>query len=176
VIALGRVRTAALLARAAETGDCGALEGLLAAGAPPDAGSWSSARCSPLHLAARHDQAGAIGVLAAHGASLDLACMEFGSALAEAAAYGQCQAAQALLEAGARVDVGDCEGRTPLYIAAEYGQAEAARLLLGAGAAPDGLPGRSTPLAVTRAHGHAAVAAILRAHGANDGPGGVSAP
>lgn len=130
-----RARPATPLAIAAASGDLATVERLLAAGADPDepdARGWR-----PLHWAARHDQAEAVGALLRSGARVD--SRDGGPngwpPLMHAIHKGSNRAARALLDHAGGVDAA-AGGATALVMAAGYGNTEMVVELLSRGAEP----------------------------------------
>jgi ankyrin repeat protein len=110
----------------------GAVEALLAAGAPVDAAD--ALGCTALHLAAQHGSAGVIAALLAGGAAADTRRCD-GSSPRHLAALHCCpEAVTVLLSGGATVDARTSRGGTPLHIACERGRVSVVGVLLAVGA------------------------------------------
>ncbi len=146
----------------------------------PEAGS------TPLHVAAREGQAGMIRLLVRHGADLEARTEEGRTALHDAIEHAQPGAQKALLDAGAELDIcaaailGRLEdlramldrdpeqvndrstSLSPLGWAAFGNQVEVAKELLERGARMD-----DGELSCAALVGHAEVAEVLLAHGAD---------
>lgn len=123
---------------------------------------------TPLHDAAKMDDAQGVRSLAARGANVNARDRDGGTPLIEAAKAGSVNAAKALLDAGAQVEAKDRFGYTALHWAAYDGQADAARLLVSRGANGNARDrdGR-TPLALAAYQGYPDVAKILLDSGAD---------
>jgi hypothetical protein len=92
---------------------------------------------TPLHLAARHDQATVVRHLIGRGAARDARNAADQSPLQVAIAKGATSAAIALIEGGAAVDSADADGKTPLFWAVAKGDAAVVQRLLQQGADAD---------------------------------------
>lgn len=89
---------------------------------------------SPLHLAAKLDEARAVAQLLDRGADTDATDDMGRTALHLAAAHGASQACVLLLATGARVDIRDEVGNTPLMLASDANASEVAEVLIAHGA------------------------------------------
>lgn len=129
-----RAGSAALAARAVETGDEALLERELKAGVDPN---LAPGGVPWLHVAAARGDIAGIRLLLRHGAEVNRCDLIRRTALHAAAGAGQADAARELLRAGADPNARATRGRTPLYFAATAGQHSVAALLLQHGADPD---------------------------------------
>jgi len=121
---------------AAERGDVGEMERLIAAGANPNAFQGST-RMSPLLLAAQHGHVAAIAVLLKAGAHVDGTDIHGDTALMLAARHGRTAAVDALIALGADVHRTSAFGDTALHRATAWSRLDATRVLLEAGATVD---------------------------------------
>ena len=104
---------------------------------------------TPMHLAARSNQAGIVGLLAGAGAPVDPPNEGGRTPLHLAAGYGHPETVQALLELDASVNQQDANGETPVHRAAFHQHLECIRVLLERGANPESPDNRgNTPLHV----------------------------
>jgi hypothetical protein len=124
------------LIAAASDNDTEALRSLLARGADANTTARDYSMFHPMHFAAQHDNAEAVCLLAAHGASLDRAVKDLGmmtisgpfgfgmggdeilSFMHLAAAAGAANATRELARLGAPLEALSTAGRTPLLLAA----------------------------------------------------------
>ncbi len=132
--------------------------------------SYSDDGWTPLHLAAFFGHREIAQYLLHRGAKIH-AVSENGMSntpLHAAAANGKRDLVGLLLSRGADPN-GVARGWTPLHLAGQIGDVALAELLLllGADPNPGSDPGKS-PLALARAEGHDAVAALLERHGATE--------
>ena len=129
-------------------GEAGAVEELLGAGAPVDAGAEEAEATALLTAAqvkgqtalmhaARYGHVPVVALLLAAGAAVDQAKADGATALSLAAMNGHTAVVEALLAAGAEVDKADADGRTALLWAADGGHAAAVSMLLAPGAEVD---------------------------------------
>jgi hypothetical protein len=169
---IGSIERTTSLIRAADAGDERHVRALLAAGAPLRCVDdyW---RRTALHWASLRGEARAVAALLgadAVGDTVDALDRKGYNALYLASFHGHDGAVRALLARGARQDRQNSSCMTALHWAAEFGHAGVVELLCAApGAASTiALPDKfgRTPLALAVAQGHAACAAVLRAHGA----------
>ncbi|KAG2489257.1 hypothetical protein HYH03_012277 [Edaphochlamys debaryana] len=93
---------------------------------------------TPLHLAARRNDAKAVGALITAGADKEASGEDGETPLCVAAESGHTDVVKALLEAGANTEA-TCRGHTPLHLATRGGHAGAVRALLAAGARREAL-------------------------------------
>jgi len=121
---------------AADHGDVGEMERLMAAGANPNAFERTTSD-TPLQLAAHYGHGAAIAVLLRAGAHVDGANSRGWTPLMAAAANGHTAAIDALIAAGADVQRVHEDGNTALHWASMCGRLDAARVLLEAGAKAD---------------------------------------
>jgi ankyrin repeat protein len=89
---------------------------------------------TPLHNAARNNDAVAVRAALAKGENVDTRDVDEGTPLIEAAKSGSVDVTNALLAAGAKVEVKDKDGFTPLMYAARNGYTEVVKILLDHGA------------------------------------------
>ena len=89
---------------------------------------------TPLHLAARADNAAAVRALLEGGAHIEAKAVDSSTPLHIAAYYDKPAAVSALLSAGADVDRRNDEGHTPLHVAASFGKSPVVGALLESGA------------------------------------------
>lgn len=166
---------------ASKANDVAAVARLLESCADPNLQDASGR--APLHEAAVHGSADAVGLLLARGARRHAwtvirdteAEREWGTALHLAAQHGHVEAVNALAE-NADVDLETLRrfeeedlrpSDTALHLAARHDRAEAAQALLKLGAAIEARGGDGlTPLGLAARHGSAAVARVLLQHGA----------
>jgi hypothetical protein len=133
---------------------------------------------TPLHFASFGGQTQVVEFLLAHGADIDaIARNKFANTpLQVALLTRQRDVVRVLLARRANVRIVQGEGFCAIHDAAESGDVEIATLLLDAGADPnvrsttgeDGHGPGVTPLEIALKHGHAKVAALLRARGARE--------
>jgi len=124
------------LVDAADRGDVGEMERLIAAGANPNAFEGTSSD-TPLQQAAWKGHVAAIAALLKAGAHVDGATSEGYTPLMRAAWKGHTAAIDALIAAGADVNRANKNGDTALHRASSNGRLDAVRVLLEAGAKAD---------------------------------------
>ncbi|MBI2679681.1 MAG: ankyrin repeat domain-containing protein [Candidatus Solibacter usitatus] len=123
------------LTKAAQSGDLGQIQSLLASGAPVD--ETGGVGLTPLIWAARQGHASAVRLLLKHGANPELRAGVNGwTPLMHAVHKGQEATALALVDGGAAVDATDGNGMTALIMAAGYGYSGIVQGLLKRGADP----------------------------------------
>lgn len=121
---------------------------------------------SPLLDAVRHGHHALALRLKELGFELRLHGAQLASKLCDAAMAGELAQLRTLAMCGADLNSADYDLRTALHIAASEGNTRVAQLLLEAGALPSPVDRfGNTPLADALRSGHAATAALLRAHG-----------
>ena len=120
---------------AVESGDVAAMDGLLRKGLEVDC--TDEYGITPLMIAARTGQLGAVQRLIAAGARID-ACSLFGTPLMLAALYRHHQIMHELIEHGAHVGVTNELGRTALWYARVADDDEEVQMLIAAGAVAQG--------------------------------------
>ena len=114
------------LHRAAETGTPAVIRALLAAGADASRrvevyralNPWDPKDWTPLHLAARNPDPGAVALILDAGGEVHTRLDGYETPLHNAARNGNPRVAELLLDAGADVDAREENGRTPLHVAA----------------------------------------------------------
>lgn len=151
------------LHRAAEGGEAGVVELLLARNASPNAATTDGD--TPLHLAAAGGHTGcARALVAAGGGSVDAQSASGLTPLAMAAMGAREETCAALLEAGADVNLSDENGWAPLHHAAALRAASLCALLVLHGAAVDALTlGKRAPGALCPAAAAEQVTAAIEA-------------
>lgn len=149
-----------MIIEAAKSGDVDAIRRILAD--DPSAASYrADTGETPLMAALYRGHTGAVEMLIARGAPLDLFA---------AAATGRVDALDTALQLGAAIEAHAYDGWTPLHLAAFFGHTEAARRLLDAGADVSPVSQnalRNTPLHAATAGRHDAVALLLIDRGAD---------
>ena len=167
-----------VLFRAAEKGDAGALESLLAGGANIEWTHKGTGRTA-LVQAAINGHRDAVAVLLRHGAAIDHQCTAMGyTALSWAASKGLAAIVGDLIAAGAAIDIPSPEIRhTPLMLAAQAGEADIVSLLLKAGANPNLLDfRRENAWSLARGNARATVVSLLEQAGGGPPPPAAPTP
>ena len=152
------------LIEAAERGDVAAMAELIDAGASPDSALRGDG--TPLIAAARAGRSDAVAFLLDRGADLNLGVRGDGNPLIAAAGAGRTDIVRLLLDRGADIEAAVPEDENALITASRRGRAEVVRLLVARGADVNRELNGRTPLAMARAGGHEAIAALLAGAGA----------
>ena len=151
---------------AAAAGHTAVVQQLLAAGADP---ALQGHKGTPLHVAAAGGHAEVVAVLLAHNAPLESATRTAATTpLALSCRYRQTEALQYLLRHNADPDPPEApDGCFPLYEASAKGSFDVVQALLTHGARVNRRScSGATALGVAEQKGHAAIARLLREHGA----------